>query len=41
MVLYIYILDFHGKDKNGNLLSPGTAVFLKLQSFYSLGNYIR
>ena len=36
----IYLFDSHSKDENGNLSSFDTAVLLKLDTFYSLKNYL-
>ena len=37
----VYLFDSHSKNKNGNLLSSGTAVLLQFDTLYSLENYIQ
>ena len=37
----MYLFDSRSKDENGNLSNSGTAVLLKLDTLYSLENYVR
>ena len=36
----VYLINFYSKDEREYLSSCGTSVFLKLDSLYSLKNYI-